>query len=176
MLTASKDVADFFERTITELKGWVESQEQREVDITTEQKLIKLAVNWMTTVLFRHLKTTDSRLSELSVTPENFSELIALLHQGRISSSAGQTVVELMLKNGGDPSQIIESKGLWQVSDHGTLEPVVQRVLASHPEVVASVREGKIAALQFLVGQVMKETQGRADPSQVMKLLKSMIG
>jgi aspartyl-tRNA(Asn)/glutamyl-tRNA(Gln) amidotransferase subunit B len=175
-LLVSREIADFFEQTHTELKGWVESQDQKEVDPSTEKKLIKLTVNWMTSVLFRHLKTTETPLSELNVTPENFAELIAQLYQGSINSSAGQTVLEIMLKDGGDPSQIIDAKGLKQVSEASALGPIVEKALADHPEVVQAVHDGKTSALQFLVGQVMKSTRGRADPQQVMKLLRKKIG
>ena len=111
----------------------------------------------------------------MEITPENYAELICFVASGKINSSAAQTVLLEMYKTGGDPSQIIESKNLLQVSDAGELENIVDKILSDNQQSVEDYHKGKENALKFLIGQVMKETKGKANPQIVQELLKKML-
>lgn len=111
----------------------------------------------------------------LKITPENFAEFLTMLHQNRINSAAGLQVLEEMLLTRADPHHIMEEKKLEQVSDQEEIAGVVQEVLNANPQPVADFKAGKTAAMQFLVGQVMKQTRGRANPDLAQKLLKKLL-
>ncbi len=101
--------------------------------------------------------------------------MIYLIFVGEISSSGAQEVLKEMFKTGTDPSQIIESKGLKQVSKEEDLEEIVEKIIKNNPQPVKDYKKGKETALQFLVGQTMKESKGKANPKVANKLLKKKL-
>lgn len=115
-------------------------------------------------------------VEECPVTPAQLSELLGRIQDGTISKKIAKTVLPEMVRTGRDPGEIIREKGLVQVTDEGALEQVVDAVLAAHPQSVADYRGGKDKALGFLVGQVMKETGGKANPGIVNRLLREKLG
>ncbi|KKU51724.1 MAG: Aspartyl/glutamyl-tRNA(Asn/Gln) amidotransferase subunit B [Candidatus Moranbacteria bacterium GW2011_GWE2_47_10] len=110
-------------------------------------------------------------IEDIKITPENYAELIGIVADGKINSSAAQTVLLEMYQTGGDPSQIIEQKNLMQVSDSSELEGVVDAVLVVNQKSVEDFKAGKENAIKFLMGQVMKESKGKANPQMVMEIL-----
>lgn len=124
----------------------------------------------------KHLTETDKPIGEFVVTPENFAEFIAIVADGTINSSAAQTVLAEMYKGeDNDPSHIIERLNLAQMSDTGELETIVDTILAKNAQSVADFKAGKQNALQYLVGQVMKETKGKANPGVAKELLEKKL-
>ncbi|GAI30594.1 unnamed protein product, partial [marine sediment metagenome] len=109
------------------------------------------------------------------ITPENFAEFVTLIYEGRISSKIAKTVLEEMFKTGADPSHIIEEKGLTQLTDTGEIEKIIKEVISKNPKAIEDYKKGKENALQFLVGQVMAATRGRAKPDTVQQLLKKFL-
>jgi len=164
-LTIYKNLGDFFEASISELRAWLKSGKIK----TNIQPLIKLTANYIITE-FPKLAG-----KEVKITPENFAELIYLTFVGEISSSGTQEVLKEMFKKGGDPSQIIKSKGLKQVSKEEDLEKIVEKIIKNNPQPVKDYKKGKETALQFLVGQVMKESKAKANPKVANKLLKNKL-
>jgi len=171
ILVSERDLADYFEKTISELK---EKKEAREI-IADEEKIIKLAANYINTELRKHLVEHGQKITEIKITPENYAELIGFVADGKINSSAAQQVLAEMYKKGGDPSQIITNKNLIQVSDEGELENIAKKVIEKNSASVTDYRAGKENALKFLMGQIMKETQGKANPQLAMKMLKKLL-
>jgi aspartyl-tRNA(Asn)/glutamyl-tRNA(Gln) amidotransferase subunit B len=167
VLAAQKDLANYFEEVVSELKEKIASHEIA----AKEEKAYKLAVNYILTEVRKHLMENEHDVRDLKITAENYAELIGLVADGKINSSAAQTVLKEMYHSGGDPSQIIEAKGLAQVSDTGALEKVVDEVLAANEKSVEDFKAGKENAIKFLMGQVMKETKGSANPTVVMDIL-----
>jgi aspartyl-tRNA(Asn)/glutamyl-tRNA(Gln) amidotransferase subunit B len=108
------------------------------------------------------------------ITPENFAEFITLIYEGKISSKIGKMLLEEMFKSGGDPSQIISDKGWEQITDGAHIEEVIKSVLIKNQKAADDLKKGKEGALQFLIGQVIKETKGKANPKIVSELLKKM--
>lgn len=178
-LSASMNVAEFFENTRSEARSWLSSKLGKDaLNEKADQKITKLCVNWITTELFKLLKEHDKTIDQLKITPENMAEFIAMVYNSEINSSAAQTVLAEMVKAEDfepDPSVIVEEKNLKQMTDSGEIESVVEQVLKDHAEVVEQVRAGKENGLQFLVGQAMKATQGKANPPVVQELLRKKI-
>ena len=130
--------------------------------------------NWVVNELRPLLK--EKPLGSLPVTPAAAAELIALMDGQVLSGNAARQVFAVMLEDGGSPAEIVEARGLRQVADPGRLEPVVDAVIAAHPDNAARYRQGKTTLLGFFVGQVMKSTDGKADPRLVNELLRSKLG
>jgi len=109
------------------------------------------------------------------ITPENFAEFISFIYEGKISSKIAKMVLLEMFKTGADPSNIIEEKGLVQITDEAEIEKIIKEVINNNPKVVEDYKKGRETALQFLVGQVMTKSKGRANPQIVNKLLKQLL-
>ncbi len=167
VLTAENDLAEYFEQVVSELREKIESHEIE----SPEDKVIKLGTNYIISELRKHLIENKHVIRDIKITPENYAELVGLVADGKINSSAAQAVLKEMYRTGGDPSQIIEEKNLGQMEDAGELETVVDNVIAANAKSVDDYKAGKQNALQFLMGQVMKETKGKANPKVVMELL-----
>ncbi|MEX2535296.1 MAG: glutamine--tRNA ligase/YqeY domain fusion protein [Trueperaceae bacterium] len=125
---------------------------------------------WMVNELLRELKGRD--LAELSVTPESFADLVALVDSQAISARAAKEVFAQMLANGGDPGKIVDELGLRQMSDEGVLLPLVERLLKQHPDKVRAYQGGKTGLAGFFVGRVMQETGGSAKPQLVKEVVE----
>ncbi|MBI2098991.1 Asp-tRNA(Asn)/Glu-tRNA(Gln) amidotransferase subunit GatB [Candidatus Uhrbacteria bacterium] len=180
--TVSEDLelSNYAEKVISELKEWLSTLPEiegsgEEVWQKEGKKLAKLVSGWLLSKLGGLLGADGTEIKDIKITPENFAEFITMIYANKISSSAAQTVLEEMLKTGAEPEEIIEDKGLGQVSGDEELIPVVERVLAHHPEQVAEYKAGKIQVIQFLKGVVMKETHGTANPQVAEKLLKDRL-
>ncbi len=171
ILVVNKDLGDYFEQVSSELMEWM-STSGKKVDNEERTKLNRLANSYLATNLWKIMGDEGVTVKELKITAENFAELIKMIQLGEINSSAAQAVLEEMFKTGGDPSQIVEEKDLGQVSDSGELEKVVDKVLSDNPSAVTDFKSGKENAIKFLMGQVMKETKGKANPPMVMEMLK----
>ncbi|MBV9774874.1 MAG: glutamine--tRNA ligase, partial [Gemmatimonadetes bacterium] len=100
---------------------------------------------------------------------------VALVDDGTISTAAGRTVVAELTRDGGDPREIVERRGLRQVSDEGALAPVVEQVVAASAAKAAEYRSGKTGLMGFFVGQVMRQTGGTANPELVRRLLEQRL-
>lgn len=164
------DLASYFEHVISELEAWA-GDEKMDWD-AEKAKLIKSAAGWLNSKLLKLLETKEATIRDTKVNPENFAELIILLQKGTITSTVGQNVLEIMQETGGDPSNIVQDNNLAQVSDTGALEGIVKDVIAKNEKSVTDYKSGKQNALQYLLGQVMRESKGKANPQAVTELLK----
>ena len=174
VLVANKDGADYFENVCSELENWMDEEGH---DFTKEgkEKLHRLAANYIITELSRKVFDQGISYRELKITPENFAELIKIVYEGEINSSAAQTVLEEMFETGADPSHVIEDKNLRQTSDEGELGKIIDEIVSDNPGPAEDYRNGKDNAIKFLMGRIMKETKGKANPQIVMKLLKEKL-
>lgn len=168
ILVNLKNLADFFEHTVSELNVWLESGKIK----TDIDRLIILSANYIITEFPKFVPASG----EIKITPENFAELIYLTFIGEISSSGTQEVLKEMFKTGGDPSQIIEEKNLKQTSDVGELETIIDKIIKNNPQPVKDYKQGKETALQFLIGLAMRESKGKANPNIVGEIIKKKLG
>ena len=136
----------------------------------------KIAVNFIMGEIAAYLKENHIEITDTKLTPENLVELIALIEKNTISNNIGKQIIIDMMKDGMKASEIVEKRGLSQISDEGAIKEVCQKVVDANPEQVEKYRGGKVQLLGFFVGQVMKETKGRANPKAVNDLMKEILG
>ncbi|MGD0813217.1 MAG: Asp-tRNA(Asn)/Glu-tRNA(Gln) amidotransferase subunit GatB [Verrucomicrobiota bacterium] len=132
----------------------------------------KAAANWIINNLRAKLTDTGTTLADLKFKPEHILELIDLVESKKISNSMGQQVFVEMFASGESPGAIVEKKGLAQVSDAGAIEAFCDQAIAAHPGPAADYKAGKVAALNFLKGQVMKLSKGKANPGLAGEILE----
>jgi aspartyl-tRNA(Asn)/glutamyl-tRNA(Gln) amidotransferase subunit B len=161
LLTYRRDIADYFESAL---------------NTHGNPKAIS---NWVMGDLFRVLKERklDEKLyiTQWPVTPENLAAMVQLIDQGKISGKIAKTVFQEMLNSGRSAQAIVVEKGLEQVTDPGDIEAAVDRVLAAHPQQVAEYRSGNEKVLGFLVGQIMRATQGKVNPQKTSEILRQKL-
>jgi len=160
-LTQSRELADYFERARLAGSG--------------AGVAAKTVANWVMGELSAKLNEADLDSSRSPVGPAQLGGLLARVHDGTISGKIAKEVFDAMWAGEGDADAIIERKGLRQISDAGALEAIVAEVLAANPKQVEDYRAGKEKAFNSLVGQVMKATEGKANPAQVNELLRKKL-
>ncbi|MDY6937311.1 MAG: Asp-tRNA(Asn)/Glu-tRNA(Gln) amidotransferase subunit GatB [Cyanobacteriota bacterium] len=131
----------------------------------------KQAANWVMGDITAYLKESKQNISEIALTPVILAELIELIESGTISGKIAKEILPELLSAGGSAKELVERKGLTQISDTGALEKIIDEVLADHPKELEQYRNGKKKLQGFFVGQVMKRTSGRADPRLTNQLL-----
>jgi len=158
ILTEDRELADYFEKVGT---------------ICGDSKL---AASFVLTILMKFLKEELITVSEQKVTAEKMGSLLKMIVDGKISNNVAKgEIFEEMYKSGRDPSEIVKEKGLEQVSDTGEIEAVCRRVLDANPTVVADIKAGKDRAIGSLIGLVMKEMKGKANPKIVDEMVRKML-
>lgn len=153
VITGSKDLANFFEKAASLTKD------------------IRSLSNWIMGDVLRRLNENDEEISSSNISPEKLVELIELVNDGKINNNTGKKVLRDVFDTGKNPSLIVEEKGLIQISDSSELEAIVGGILDKNPQSIEDFKNGKDRALGFLVGQVMKETKGKANPQMVNKMV-----
>ncbi|TCO67693.1 Asp-tRNA(Asn)/Glu-tRNA(Gln) amidotransferase subunit GatB [Caldanaerobacter subterraneus] len=154
VITSSKKMADFFEKCASNYHS------------------PKIVSNWLMGEFARLLNDTGREIDEVPITPDMLIELLKLVDDNVISGSIAKTVFEEMFFTGKNPQIIVEEKGLRQIADEGELRRIVRKVIEENPKSVEDYKKGKEKALGFLVGQVMKETKGKANPQLTNQLLR----
>jgi aspartyl-tRNA(Asn)/glutamyl-tRNA(Gln) amidotransferase subunit B len=156
-LTTSRDMADYYEAVA---KGSAEA---------------KLAANWVMGELSSYLNKEDKDIKGSPVTATMLAGMIKRIKDNTISGKLAKEVFDAMWQGQGDADAIIESKGLKQITDSGAIEALVDEVIANNPQQVEQFKAGKDKVLGFFVGQIMKATQGKANPAQVNELLRKKL-
>jgi aspartyl-tRNA(Asn)/glutamyl-tRNA(Gln) amidotransferase subunit B len=157
VLTTSRALADFFEKTVSLCQS------------------AKAASNWIMGDLLRDLKEFNQTIEESPVEPKAIADLIQLIESGEISGKMAKDVFEVMFREKKSPQDVIAEKGLKQITDSGAIEQIIREIIAANQKTYEQYRGGKKAALGFFVGQVMKATQGQANPQLVNDLLRKIL-
>ncbi|MBR9826259.1 MAG: Asp-tRNA(Asn)/Glu-tRNA(Gln) amidotransferase subunit GatB [Alphaproteobacteria bacterium] len=155
VLAADKDRADYFETV-------------------AEGRDPKLASNWVNNELFGRLNKEGLGITDSPVSADQLGKLVALIKDGTISGKIAKDVFEILWSEGGDPAQIVEDRGLKQVTDTGAIEAVIDELIANNPDQAAQVKD-KPKTMGWFVGQVMKAMQGKANPQAVNEILKKKL-
>ncbi len=158
ILTQTKSLADYYEQVVS---------------FTDEYKL---ASNWVIGDVLSILNEQKIDISEFPVTPLNLGRLINLIRGGIISGKIAKEVFLIMLENNSDPEEIVKEKNLTQISDYSEIETIIQKVIDTNSDQVKEYLSGKEKVFGFFVGQVMKESKGKANPTLVNDLLKLKLG
>jgi aspartyl-tRNA(Asn)/glutamyl-tRNA(Gln) amidotransferase subunit B len=153
LLTESRALGDFFEAA------------------ATAHGQAKTVANWILRDVLQALGEKELEIEQAALTPEALATLIRLVDEGRTTARSARGLVPELIERGGDPEVLVRERGLEAVSDTGLLEAAVDEVLAAHPDNVEKYRAGEQKVLNFLMGQVMRRTQGKADPGTVREIL-----
>ena len=153
VLLQTKESSDFFDKTVA---AGADPQ---------------LAANWMNTQVNGYLNDNRVELADIKLMPENLAAMIKLIKDGTISSKIAKKVFAETIANGTDPKKYVEDQGMVQLSDTSVLEPMVKEVVDNNPQSVEDFKNGKDRAIGFLVGQIMKQTRGKANPKVINQLL-----
>lgn len=180
ILTDDVPWANFTEAVFAEAWAWLRSLPEmegteEEIMKKNQAKLARLVGGWLTSKLMGLMAENKIDIRLLKITPENFAEFISLIYTNKINSSNAQLLLKEMIVSGQDPSQIMEEKRLGQVSDKNLIEKAVENVIRLNPDQAAQYKAGKIPVIQFLIGKVMKETEGKVDPQVVRKMLEEKL-
>ncbi len=157
VLAASRDIADFYEETVK------------------HSGKPKIASNWIMGDILGHLKEDKKDIKDSPVTPEALAKMINLIEDGTISGKIAKEVFEEMWKTGKQPKEIIEEKGLVQITDTGALETAIGKILEANPAQLEQYKQGKEKVFGYFVGQVMKATKGKANPKLVNEILRKKL-
>lgn len=171
LLARDKKFAAYFEQAASEIL-----RHDRDTPERPQGALYRMAAAMMIGDLAHLLKETGAAADETSMTPENFAELVVLTGEEKITGAAAKEVLAEMFRSAGDPSDIIHSRGLWQISGVDALEDMARRAIKENPAAVADYRKGKAASLQFIVGQMMRSSRGTANPQVAYKMVKKILG
>lgn len=153
VLTLDRGLAEYFEHA------------------AAHSKAPKLVANWINGDFMRLLGEQKIELAECKVKPESLAAMVDMIQSGAINGKIAKTVFEEMFRTGREAADIVREKGLVQVSDESAITGFVDQVIAANPAQVQQYREGKSAVIQYLVGQVMKSSRGKANPQMVLKML-----
>ncbi len=173
VLSSDKDMAAYYEQAVSELGAWItaDGDEYERQDKTLARSLSNL----ITGEVLKHLNANNQKAADLKISPENMAELCFLLHSGKINSSAGQAILAEMFKRNESPHKLIEELGLEQIDDEAELEKSISGILGGNPEQVQQYKNGKTNVIQFLLGKVMANTKGKANPKTAMEILKRLL-
>lgn len=174
-LVGYKELSDFFENILSELDGWFEA-ENKNVDDAEKSRYVKLVANWSLGQFLSLLNENKMFPEQSKITAENFAELIKLIGQGKVSQLAAKDIFIKMFETGEDPSNLLESLGLAQVSDESVITDAVKKIIAANPKGVEDARVKGEKAFGFLVGQTMKELKGKGNPQLINAALKKELG
>jgi aspartyl-tRNA(Asn)/glutamyl-tRNA(Gln) amidotransferase subunit B len=179
ILVRNKDLSDYFEKVISEIRNWVKFKKIPKSQLSA---VTKVAANYLESDLLGLIKeqaTSDRQqatiIKDLKIAPENFAELITILWRGEISSRVGKDVLIQMFETGADPTYVIKEKDLRQVSDKGEIESIAKKIIKENQKAVEDYKKGKENAIQFLIGGVMRESKGRTNPEEVKKIFKKLL-
>ncbi|HXK70098.1 MAG TPA: Asp-tRNA(Asn)/Glu-tRNA(Gln) amidotransferase GatCAB subunit B, partial [Caldisericia bacterium] len=153
LLTSSKDILSFFD------------------GCTKLYKDYKTIVNWISSEILKNLNKMNKSLKDVPLNPENFTKMLTLINEGKISGKIGKTILEEMMLTGKEPDDIIKEKGLFQLSDSDALESIIEEIIANNPKEVSIYRSGKKNLFGFFMGEAMKKTNGKANPQLLKEIM-----
>lgn len=180
ILADDKKVAEFFEQTVSEGREWLTGLEsltgtKEEIWSENKKKLIKLLYDYLTSELFKHLNNLNLPIDQCKITPENFAELVALIYESKVNSSAAQTILGEMIKTGEDPTWIMKENDLGMMDNLADLAEVVDEIIRANPDQVQQYRAGKTNLIKYFVGLGMKESKGKANPEIITQLFEERL-
>jgi len=168
ILIEDKDLAQYFEESVSELDMGLCG-----LEADSRKKAIQLLYNYLTSDIRGLMNEQKMTIKELNITPENLADLIVLIFKGEISSRLAKDILKEMFLTGLDPKQIIQEKGLKQISDEELLKQIVEEVIKENPKAVDDYKKGKENTLQFLIGQAMRKSKGQGNPEIFRNILKA---
>ncbi|MAU65259.1 MAG: Asp-tRNA(Asn)/Glu-tRNA(Gln) amidotransferase GatCAB subunit B, partial [Dehalococcoidia bacterium] len=162
ILVSNVSSANFFENTIKQFENITE-------------KTSKSIANWINVEGGRLLNEKNIDVEKSQLTPASLVKLITMLERNELNSNTAKTIFDSIYTSGGDPAEIAQEMGLIQITDSETIESAIDVVLNNNPEAITDYLQGKESVIQFLMGQVMKETKGKANPKMAIPSIKEKL-
>ncbi len=153
LLTSSKDILNFFDECSKLFSDY------------------KAIVNWISSDVLKNLNKMKKSLKDVQLNPENFTKMLTLIKEGKISGKIGKTILEEIMITGKDPDDIIKENGLIQLSDSDALESIIVEIITNNPKEVSMYRSGKKNLFGFFMGEAMKKTNGKANPVLLREIM-----
>ena len=187
ILVNDEKLAGFFENVVSEFLNWEKIGLDKDSLLTKDlnakphlvenekQTLINLAANYLLSDFLGFLNEASAKVDDIRISAEDFAEWVGLIHRGVITSRAAKEVLKEMWATGKDPSLIIGEKDLTQVQDINELEKIASKIINENQGAVLDYKQGKETSLQFLIGQIMRETRGKASPKIISDILKKLL-
>ncbi len=172
LLVLSKHLSFYFENVVSELR---ELAKENNKDEEFEKKLIKTAINYINTDLRKILNEKNQDIKDIKISEENFAELIFMTVDKKITSAAAKAVLEEMAETGADPDHIVEQKGLLQIDDPNQISEIAKKVIEENPKPTEDYKKGNKNSIQFLLGQIMAKTKGKANPKIAKEVLEKLL-
>ena len=157
ILTQTKSLAEYYEKVVS---------------VTVDYKT---ACNWVTTEILAVINEKKIDISDFTLTPLNLGKLIILIKDGTISGKIAKDIFQEMIESDSDPEQIVKEKNLVQISDTSEIESIIGKIISANPSQVEEYKAGKEKVFGFFVGQVMKESNGKANPKIVNEILRKVL-
>ena len=164
ILVRDKKLSDFFEAVVSETK--IEAK---------KTSSIELIFNYLSSDLIGLMNEKYLNWEELAVSPHAFGELMAMISKKEISSRAAKDVLKVMLETGKEPNVIVKEENLGQINDTEFIKEIVKKIIEKNPKAVADYKKGKEESIQFLIGQVMRETKGKINPETLKNILNQCL-
>ncbi|MFA6321629.1 MAG: Asp-tRNA(Asn)/Glu-tRNA(Gln) amidotransferase subunit GatB [Candidatus Omnitrophota bacterium] len=158
VLTSQIDLADYYEAVVKLYKN------------------AKVVANWLMGDIMAAMNEKNVKVTDLGLAPDKFAGLLAMIDSGAISGKMAKEILADAIETKASPEEIVKKKGLVQISDAGAIEEIVKNVIVREVKSVNDYKSGKMAAMGFLVGQVMKESKGKANPGKVNEILRKLLG
>lgn len=162
LISSESETADYYEKALDSVKS-------------PAKDFAKMLANWMLGELFSYLNKSGKNISESNISAENLAELVNLIKTDVISGKIAKEVLELMWDSGKSPAQIVEEKGLKQITSLDAIEEVAKQVLLENADKVTEYKSGKDKLFGFFVGQTMKKTEGKANPKILNEILRKLL-
>src|SRR3989339_38644 len=173
ILTQDKNIANFLEEVVSELEAWVQAtKDQSETWELVKEKLMKLAGNWIINKLIPKVQENNLAFDQIKISAENLAELLTIIFRNKLNSTNATKIFDIMWQKGGDPTQIIEEYDMGQTEDSEQITNLIREIINAFPDQVADYKAGKENIITFLLGQVMKQSQGKVNPKTAEELLK----
>ncbi len=168
---SNKDLGEYFEQVMSEFRAWIRvKEEKKKIKEEDYKKLAQIASNYILSDLLGLLGGMSVESEKFLISPENFAEFASILYKKEITSKIAKIVLKEMFEKGADPSTIIQEKGLAKIEDEGELDKIIQEIISKNLKAVKDFKNGKENALQFLLGQAMARSKGKASPEILRKL------
>jgi aspartyl-tRNA(Asn)/glutamyl-tRNA(Gln) amidotransferase subunit B len=169
-LIAWREMAEYFEEVVSEIKAWIVTDQDGSL-----VKMVKMAANWSLQDFSALLNADKINPQDSKITRENFAELMKLIDEGKLSITAAKQVFAKMYQTGGEPTDLMETMGLAQVSDTSVIDAAINKVISENEKAVSDFKAGQQKSFGFLVGMAMKELKGQGNPQLVNELLKKKL-
>jgi len=181
LLCEDSDLADFAEATLSELFAWMESLPEwsdadDEMLKKEKHRLSHLAAGWLISKLGGLMAEQGLTIHKQKINPENFAEFITMVAKGRLSTANGLSLLKKMMETGSDPEHIIEEHNLNLVSDEDELTGIIEKIMTNNPTEAERFKAGEEKLIKFFLGQIMKETGGKAEPNVTKQILEKWLG